>query len=115
MTIGDLLAEEMLGTSSLAGMPMALFTLGSAGAPLLVGRLSQRFGRRLGLAVGFIAGGLGSVGVVLGALHQHVLLLFASLFMYGSGTATNLQARYAGTDLPRQHSGEERSVLLWSQ
>jgi len=26
-------------------------------------------------------------------------LLFASLFVYGAGTATNLQARYAGADL----------------
>ncbi|MDX5022654.1 MFS transporter, partial [Streptococcus suis] len=82
--------------NALAGLPAALFTLGSAGAALVVGRLSNRFGRRTGLAAGFITGGLGSAGVVLAAVVGSVPLLFLSLLIYGAGTATNLQARYAG-------------------
>ncbi|MGG5253427.1 MFS transporter [Neobacillus sp. SM06] len=106
ITVGALLAQKMLGTDSFAGVPIALFTLGSAGAALIVGRLSQRFGRRLGLASGFIAGGIGAIGVVIAALTNNIMLLFASLFIYGGGTATNLQARYAGTDLanPKQRA-----------
>lgn len=99
VTVGALLAQEMLGTESFAGVPAALFTLGSAAAALSVGRLSQRFGRRAGLATGFLTGSLGAVGVVAAALLDHVPLLFVSLLIYGAGTATNLQARYAGTDL----------------
>ncbi|MGM7635024.1 MFS transporter [Bacillus sp. Hm123] len=99
VTVGALLAEEMLGTNSLAGMPAALFTLGSALAAWLVGRFSQRYGRRFGLAAGFITGGIGAIGVVTAAAFDQIFLLFASLFIYGAGTATNLQARYAGTDL----------------
>jgi MFS family permease len=99
VTVGALLAQQMLGTAGLAGLPAALFTLGSAGAALLVGRISQHSGRRIGLAAGFVAGGIGAAGVVLAAITNNVILLFLALLIYGAGTATNLQARYAGTDL----------------
>ena len=99
ITVGALLAEEMLGTNALAGLPAALFTLGSAGAALLVGRLSNRYGRRNGLATGFMIGGIGAIGVVFAAVYHSIGLLFLALLVYGAGTATNLQARYAGTDL----------------
>ncbi|ADP34605.1 MFS transporter [Bacillus atrophaeus] len=102
ITVGALLAQQMLGTDSYAGVPSALFTLGSAGAALIIGRLSQRFGRRTGLATGFIVGGLGAIGVVVAAIVNSIILLFASLLIYGAGTATNLQARYAGTDLANE-------------
>ncbi|WP_391509237.1 MFS transporter [Bacillus pumilus] len=99
ITVGALLAQQMLGTEAYAGVPIALFTLGSAGSAFIVGKLSQRYGRRIGLSAGFVAGGLGAIGVVIAAMMNSVILLFASLFIYGAGTATNLQARYAGTDL----------------
>lgn len=99
ITVGALLSQEMLGTDGYAGVPAALFTLGSAAAAFSVGRLSQRYGRRAGLASGFLTGGLGALGVVMAAMWNHLPLLFLSLFIYGAGTATNLQSRYAGTDL----------------
>ncbi|MDF2680454.1 MAG: ydeG [Brevibacillus sp.] len=101
ITIGALLAQDMMGTDSFAGVPSALFTLGSAAAALLIGRLSQRFGRRMGLVTGFLTGGIGAIGVVVAAVMPSIPLLFVSLFFYGAGTASNLQARYAGTDLAR--------------
>ena len=99
VTVGALLAQDLLGTESLAGLPSALFTLGSAGAAFLVGRASQRRGRRVGLTGGFFVGGVGAAGVVVAAVIGSVPLLFLALLIYGAGTATNLQARYAGTDL----------------
>ena len=99
ITVGALLAKDMLGSASYAGLPTALFTLGSALAAFLVGRISQRFGRRYGLSFGFIVGGIGALAVVLAAATNNVFLLFLALFVYGAGTSTNLQARYAGTDL----------------
>ena len=99
ITVGALLAKDMLGTESFAGLPVALFTLGSAGAALLVGRISQTYGRRPGLALGFLIGSIGAVGVIFAAIFNSIILLFISLLIYGSGAATNLQSRYAGTDL----------------
>ncbi len=99
VTVGALLAQQMLGTDAYAGLPSALLTLGSAGAALFVGRLSQLHGRRIGLTSGFMIGGLGAIGVIMAAIINSVFLLFTSLLVYGAGSATNLQARYAGTDL----------------
>ncbi len=99
ISVGALLAQDMLGGESLSGLPTALFTTGSALAAYLVGRFTHRLGRRFGLGLGFAAGGVGAIGVVAAAITDSVPLLFAALFVYGSGTATNLQARYAGTDL----------------
>ncbi|MFD2830956.1 MFS transporter [Corticicoccus populi] len=101
VTVGALIAQEILGTEVYAGVPAALLTLGSAGAALMIGMLSQKFGRRYGLGIGFMLGGLGAVLVITAAALNNVWLLFASLLIYGSGTASNLQARYAGTDLAK--------------
>ncbi len=115
VTVGALLAEQMLGSAGLAGLPTALFTLGSALTAYLVGRVSQRRGRRVGLGAGFVSGGVGAAGVVVAAALDAVPLLLVALFVYGAGTATNLQARYAGTDLARPHErGKAISVALVS-
>ena len=99
ITVGALLAEEMLGATGAAGLSTALFTLGAAGAALVVGRISQASGRRPGLAAGYAVGAVGGALVVLAADLDSIPLLFVALVLYGSGTATNLQARYAGADL----------------
>ncbi|WP_253182623.1 MFS transporter [Arthrobacter sp. SW1] len=99
VTVGALLAQQMFGGEGLSGLPTALFTLGSALAAYLIGRATQRAGRRIGLGLGFAAGGLGAAGVVLAAVGGNIALLLVSLLVYGAGTASNLQARYAGTDL----------------
>lgn len=116
LTVGALLAQDMLGNDSLAGLPSALFTLGSAAAALIVGRLSQRLGRRVGLAAGFMAGGIGAIGVIFAAIWDQVALLFMSLMIYGAGTATNLQARYAGTDLvlPNQRAKAISTAMVFT-
>ncbi|MEV3982088.1 MFS transporter [Nonomuraea sp. NPDC049758] len=114
VTVGALLAQDMLGSTGLAGLPSAVGTAGSALAAVAVGRLSQARGRRPGLALGYLAGAVGSGGVIVAAVAGHPGLLFLSLFLYGAGTATNLQARYAGADLaaPAGRAGAVSTVLV---
>lgn len=99
ISVGALLAEDLLGSTSSAGLPAALFTAGAAGAAATVGRVSQRLGRRIGLTAGYAAGATGGAGVVLAAVTENVPLFLLSLLVYGAGSATNLQCRYAGADL----------------
>ncbi|WP_369213209.1 MFS transporter [Streptomyces flavofungini] len=113
ITVGALLAEDLLGSTGLAGLPTALFTAGAALGAAVIGRVSQRRGRRPGLALGHGAAALGSAGVVAGAAAQWAWLLLVSLFVYGAGTATGLLARYAGADLaPPERRGRATGRVL---
>lgn len=114
LTVGALLAQDMLKTDSFAGIPAALITVGSALGAWYIGRLTQRYGRGPGLAAGFLAGGIAAIGVILAAVYDNIYLLFASLLIYGAGTATNMQARYAGTDLakPSQRAGAVSMAMV---
>ncbi|GAA1089252.1 MFS transporter [Kitasatospora arboriphila] len=114
ITVGALLAQQMLGSAGLAGLPSALFTAGSAIAAIAVSRVSAARGRRPGLALGYATGAVGSAGVIAAAVADSPVLLFAALLVYGAGTATNLQARYAGADLaaPTHRARAVSTVLV---
>jgi MFS family permease len=114
VTVGALLAQDMLGSTLLSGLPSALFAAGGALAAVGVGRLSERSGRRVGLTAGYLVGAVGGFGVVAAAWLDDIVLLFASLFVYGAGVATSLQARYAGADLaaPSRRGRAVSTVLV---
>lgn len=99
VTVGALLAQQMTDSDRLAGVPAAAFMIGSAVAAFLVARVTHSSGRRVGLSLGFAIGAIGAIGVVAAAHMENLPLLFTALFVYGFGSATNLQSRYVGTDL----------------
>ncbi|MGP3920593.1 MFS transporter [Nonomuraea sp. 10N515B] len=113
ITVGALLAQDLLGSTGLAGVPSAMFTAGSALAAVAVSRISHHRGRRAGLAAGYLTGAIGSAGIIAAAVTGNAVLLFLALFVYGAGSATNLQARYAGADLATPaHRGRAVSTVL---
>jgi len=115
VTVGALIAEDLLGGTDLAGLPAGLMTTGAAVSAVLVGRLSQRRGRRPGLFAGYAAATIGALGVVVATVAESVPLLLASLVVYGAGSATNLQARYAGGDLAEPGAqGRAMSTVLFA-
>ena len=113
LTVGVLIAEEMLGTEALSGLAVGVLTLGAALTAHLVGQVTQKFGRRLALGFGFGTGGVGALGVIAATVIDSPVLFFFSLFLYGAGTATNLQARYVGTDLaPKERKATAVSIAM---
>ncbi|MFE0734725.1 MFS transporter [Streptomyces sp. NPDC058855] len=113
ITVGALLAQDLLGSTGLAGLPAALYTAGAAFGAAGLGRVGQRFGRRPALALGNGIAALGSAGVVAGAATRWPVLLLTALFVYGAGTVTGLLARYAGADLaPPERRGRAAGTVL---
>ncbi|WP_433226565.1 MFS transporter [Microtetraspora malaysiensis] len=114
VTVGARLAQDVFSSTSLAGLPSAVGTAGSALAAVAVGRISQAHGRRPGLAAGYLAGAVGCAGVIAATVAGNPLLLLLALFVYGAGTATNLLARYAGADLaaPAHRARAVSTVLV---
>ena len=102
ITVGALLAQDMLDSTGPAGLPTALFTAGSRVGGGAGRAISQRAVDAPGLAAGYAVGALGARGRGPRRGADSVPLLFAAFVVYGSGLATNLQARYAGpTSRPR--------------
>ncbi|MUM15618.1 MULTISPECIES: MFS transporter [unclassified Mycobacteroides] len=113
VTVGALLSQRTFGTELLAGLPNAAATAGTAVAAAIVGSLSQRWGRRIGLAFGYGAAAIGSLMAVVAIATANAPILLLALAAYGAGSAATMQARYAGADLaPPKRQAFAISVVL---
>lgn len=113
--VGAMLAEEVSGSASLSGLAPTCLSLGTALAAVPLARLMAHRGRRPGLAMGYVVGTAGAVTtVVAGVLGVFPLLLFG-MVLFGTASATNLQARYAATDCATDaHRGRALSIVVWA-
>jgi len=113
-TIGAILGEELSGRTALAGLPGAVYVLGSALAAYPMARFMERTGRRVGLTLGF---GLGIVGALIAGLavmaHSFPGFLAGFALMGASQGATNL-ARYAAAEMyPLEGRARAISIVVW--
>ncbi|MCX9191253.1 MFS transporter [Carbonactinospora thermoautotrophica] len=115
IAMAALLAQELSGSPNLSGLAATASTLGAAVAAVPLAGLMARRGRRPGLMTGYLAGSAGSaLAVVAAALGSYPLLLVGML-LFGAATTSNLQARYAATDLAEPtHRGRALSVVVWA-
>lgn len=112
VTVSSWLAKLLLGSEALAGMPVAAFAVGSASGAWILGRATQRHGRRA-LAPGLTVGGVGAVLIVFAATIHNVPLTFLGMVIYGAAVASGQQLRYAATDLATPTSrGKAISVAM---
>ncbi|WP_033344746.1 MFS transporter [Catenuloplanes japonicus] len=114
ITVGALLSARMAGVG-LSGLPGSGAVIGGALLAVPVTRLVQARGRRPGLVLAYLVGALGALLVVLAAVAGSVPLLFLGMFLFGGGTAANLQARYVAVDLAApERRGRDLSLVVWS-
>jgi MFS family permease len=115
ITVGGLLAADVAGTESAAGLGTTAGVLGAAVLAVPLARISDRGGRRAGLAVGYAVAVLGALVTVAAAALSYLPLLLVGLFAFGASTACGLQARYAAADLaPPARRGRDLSLVVWA-
>ncbi|GAA3185528.1 MFS transporter [Blastococcus jejuensis] len=115
ITLGGLLARDVAGTDTAAGLGQTAAVLGSAVIAVPLARISDRAGRRAGLVAGYAVAVLGSLVTVVAAALSSLPLLLVGLFAFGAATACGLQARYAAADLAEPaHRGRAISLVVWA-
>ncbi|WP_312875917.1 MFS transporter [Arthrobacter terrae] len=115
LSLGSLLAAELSGSPAWSGMAATMSTLGAAIAAVPLARLAAARGRRLSLSTGAFIAGTGAVLAITSALVSIFPLLLVGLMLLGAGSAVNLQARFAATDLAQQGTrARDLSIVIWS-
>jgi MFS family permease len=96
---GALLAEDMTGSTALAGLPLGVLVLGSAAGALVISRRTSRAGRGSGLVLGYVVGVAGAAVVILAAVVEDFALLLVGSAALGAANAAIFLTRYAAAEL----------------
>jgi MFS family permease len=115
ISVGAILALRLSGSEQWSGLAGTMITLGAGAVAIPLARLAASKGRRVSLSLGWLVAAAGAVVTLLAAVVSSFVLLLVGLLLIGSGTATNLQSRYAATDLadPRTRA-RDLSIIVWS-
>lgn len=115
VSVGALLASDVSGSPAWSGMAATMSTLGAALLAVPLARAAQARGRRVALAGGALLAAAGATLATGAAAIGSFPLLLIALALAGAAAATNLQARFAATDLaPSERRARDLSVVVWS-
>ncbi|MEO3869154.1 MFS transporter [Nonomuraea sp. B12E4] len=115
IALSSVVVDELSGSTVISGFAGTATTLGAALLALPTARAAGRSGRRAGLALAYTAALLGCVISVSAIGARSWPMLLAGLVLVGGGSAGNLAARYAATDLsPRGRSARHLSLVVWA-
>ena len=119
VTIGvataSLLARDISGSETMAGLAQTFQVLGTAAAAYALARVMRRHGRRVGLVLGYLLGSAGALLAVVAGVVDSLAVLLLGAVLLGSTTAVNSGSRYAATDLAtEEHRARALSVVVWA-
>jgi len=114
VSVAALLASQMLANDTIAGLPAAAGTLGTAIIASPLAQRSKRRGRRVGILFGYSLAMVGcGAAFVAGQIGAFWLLVIA-MSIAGAGAASNLQNRFAATDLaPAHERARSIAMVVW--
>ncbi|WP_326839439.1 MFS transporter [Streptomyces olivaceus] len=115
VSIGALLAESVAHSETYAGLARTAMTAGAAAVGVPLALVAQRAGRRTSLSLGWLVAAVGGALLVGAAVSRSIPLLIVGMLLFGVGSATNQQSRYAAADLAAPHRrAQALSIVVWS-
>ncbi len=119
LTIGiataSLLALDISGSESLAGLTQTFQVLGTAVASYMLAPVMARHGRRVGLTWAYAVGGVGSLVLVLAGVWDSMFVLLLGSILLGAISSAGYAARYAATDLAEDHHrARALALVVWA-
>ncbi|MEH1128032.1 MFS transporter [Micromonospora sp. CPCC 206061] len=97
-TAGALIAAEMTGGTTSAGVPLGAVVVGSAAGAVLISRVTRLAGRITGLMLGYLVGAVGAALVVGAMAASNFVLVVVGNVVMGVANAAVYLARYAAAD-----------------
>lgn len=114
LAIVGLLASEMLGSDTLAGVPSAAATIGTAIAATPLALRSRRRGRRSGIRLGYLIGAGGAALAFVAGQVGLFWMLVVAMGILGVANASNLQNRYTAADLAiEERRASAIAMVVW--
>ena len=115
VTVATIVAKDLLGSDTLAGLPGATVVLGAALGSVLLSTLMAKRGRRLGLTLGYSIGVLGALLATLAVIVRSFPLLLAGTLLIGFGNTSNQLSRYTNADMvPLAKRASAISLVVWA-
>jgi MFS family permease len=115
IAVNGLLAQKLSGSTSLSGLAQSMSVIGAAVLAVPLARQAGRYGRRPALATGYLVGTAGAVLSLLAGITGQFWLLLIGAALFGGGSASSLQARYAAVDAASpSRRGRSLSIVVWA-
>lgn len=114
IAVGALLVAS-LGGVAMAGLGQALGVFGAGLLAVPLATLAAHHGRRRALITGYAIAVAGGLGILAGARLASLPLVLLGLLLFGAAQATNLQTRYAASEVvDPARRGTTMSVVVWA-
>ncbi|WP_413756693.1 MFS transporter [Streptomyces sp. MMBL 11-3] len=115
IALAVVLAREVAGTESLAGLAPTATVTGTAVFSVPLAALMTARGRRPGLVLAYLIGAAGAGTVVAAAVVGNFPLLLVGMAGFGAASSANLQARFAAADLAEpERRARAISNVVWA-
>lgn len=115
ITVVTLVAKDMLGSATWAGLPGAVSVLGSALGSARLSALMERRGRRQGMAGGYVVMSVGAAAAATATAIGSFSLLIVAMAVFGFGASADNLGRYAAADVhPPARQGRAIAFVVWA-